>query len=242
MIELKEFLINNCKYLNIELNEYQAEQFIIYLKLLQSQNKQTNLTAIEDPYDIIIDHFIDSLSCTLGANFSPGMRVIDIGTGAGFPGIPLKIYEPKIELTLIESRQKRIDFIREVCDILRLRDVKILQGRAEEFGHSKEYRGEYDIAVARAVSKLNILIEYALPFLRKNEKLIAHKGSAYEEELQAAQHIMRLVGGKLEEVKEVSLPGKEKKTNLIIITKERATPFQFPRSTGIPAKKPLLWE
>lgn len=242
MLELKEFLIENCKHLNIDLNEYQAEQFIIYLKLLQSQNKRTNLTAIEDPYDIIIDHFVDSLSCTLAASFFSGIQVIDIGTGAGLPGIPLKIYEPKLELTLIESRQKKIDFIREVCDILRLNDVKVLQGRAEEYGHSKEYRGEYDIAVARAVSELNVLIEYALPFLRKNGKLVAHKGSAYEEELQTAQHAMKLVGGKLEKVKEVSLPGKRKKTNLIVIIKERSTPFQFPRSTGIPQKKPLFWE
>ncbi|MDI6786272.1 MAG: 16S rRNA (guanine(527)-N(7))-methyltransferase RsmG [bacterium] len=242
MLELKEFLIKNCKYLNIDLNEYQAEQFIIYLKLLQSQNKRKNLTTIEDSYNIITDHFIDSLSCILGASFFSRIQVIDIGTGAGFPGIPLKIYEPKIELTLIESRQKKIDFVREVCGILRLKDVKVLQGRAEEYGHSKEYRGEYDVAVARAVSQLSTLIEYALPFLRKGGRLVAHKGSAFEEDLQAAQHIMKLVGGRIEEVKEVSLPGTERKTNLIIIIKERITPFQFPRSTGIPQKKPLLWE
>jgi 16S rRNA (guanine527-N7)-methyltransferase len=242
MLDIKDFLCQNCKYLNIELNEYQVEQFIIYLRLLQSQNRRVNLTSIDDAKGIILNHFIDSLSCTLGANFYSGVQVIDIGTGAGFPGIPLKIYEPKLELTLIESRQKKIDFIRELCDILRLKDVKILQGRAEEYGHNKEYRDEYDIVIARAVSNLSTLVEYALPFLRKGGKLVAIKGEDVESEIQAAQYAIDMVGGKLEESKKIIIPTKEKRSTLVIITKERATPFQFPRTTGIPQKRPLLWE
>ncbi|MBU1153056.1 16S rRNA (guanine(527)-N(7))-methyltransferase RsmG [bacterium] len=240
MLELKDYLLKSCQQLNINLTEYQAEQFIIYLKLLQSQNKKINLTAIDEAYEIIDYHFIDSLFFTLGGNFCSGMKVIDIGTGAGFPGLPLKIYTPEIDLTLIESRQKKIDFIREICDLLRFKHVKILPGRAEEYGHDKEYREQYDLAVARAVSNLSTLVEYTLPFLRKNGRLITVKGEDIIEELQAAQYAIKEVGGQLEEVKEVSLPFKEKKTNLVIIIKERTTPFQFPRRIGIPQKRPLF--
>ena len=195
------------------------------------------LTAITNREDIIIKHFIDSLSISKYINNN--LKVIDIGTGAGFPGIPLKIYNPSLNITLLDSLNKRIKFLDTVIEELKLNNIRTIHGRAEEIARNNNYREKYDIVTSRAVSKLNTLVEYMLPFAKKNGICICMKGPNIYEELDEAKKAIKILGGKVEKVEEFFLPKTDIKRTVIIIKKIKNTDEKYPRNAGIPIKKPL---
>ncbi|CQR70035.1 Ribosomal RNA small subunit methyltransferase G [Sporomusa ovata DSM 2662] len=210
-----------------------------YFQQLVVWNEKVNLTAITEPYEVAVKHMIDSLSCYQEELFTPGVRIIDVGTGAGFPGIPLKIFQQDIKLTLMDSLNKRLNFLRAVIDDLSLDGVYIVHARAEEAGKNKQYREQYHLAVSRAVARLNVLCELCLPFVKVGGWFIALKGAQYEEEAQEAAKAVTLLGGKIETIKPVKLPGLIDKRAVIYIKKVAVTPQTYPRKAGTPEKKPL---
>lgn len=236
--ELVELLIEGAKEFNISLNEEEIDNFFKYKSLLKEWNAKINLTAIEDDRDIIIKHFIDSLSI-LPFIKDDNLRLIDVGTGAGFPGIPVKIARESIEVILLDSLEKRVKFLNEVIKENALTGIKALHARAEEMGVSPEYREKYDICTARAVSNLPVLIEYCLPFVKVGGCFIAMKGSSTEE-IGNSKRALDIIGGKIEEVREFNLPFTDSKRNIIVIRKFRQTPTRYPRKAGKPSKEPLI--
>lgn len=222
----------------LALDNNQINQFLLYLNTLQEYTRRINITSIKTATGIISNHFIDSLSCFLGFRSYNGIKVIDIGSGAGFPGVPLKIYNPEIKLTLLEISLKHIEFLYRVRGILGI-NFEILNGRAEEYGHKKEYREGFDLAVSRGVASLNVLIEYALPFLKKGGLFIAQKAREIEKEKDEATEALELLGGQIKTIKGVILPFTNKKRNLVVIEKIRNTPFQYPRRVGVVLKRSL---
>jgi 16S rRNA (guanine(527)-N(7))-methyltransferase GidB len=210
-----------------------------YYQLLVMWNEKMNLTAITEPSEVAVKHMVDSLSCYRQDLFTPGVSLVDVGTGAGFPGIPLKIFQQDIELTLMDSLNKRLNFLREVVDTLNLSKVQTVHARAEEAGKNKQYRETYQLAVSRAVARLNVLCELCLPFVKIGGWFIALKGAQYEEELREAAHAIDLLGGKVDSVMPVILPGLTDKRAVIYIKKIAATPANYPRKAGTPEKKPL---
>jgi 16S rRNA (guanine527-N7)-methyltransferase len=223
----------------ISLGESQIQDFERYADTLLEWNRRFNLTAITGREDIRVKHFLDSLSCLKVIRPKAGMRVIDIGTGAGFPGIPLKISSPEIRLTLVESIRKKTDFCRHLCTHLYLRDVAVLHARAEEVGRDPAHREQYDWAVARAVADLSILAEYLLPLVQIGGHALAQKGESGPAEAHASTGALNLLGGTVEKIVPVELPGIAEVRYLIVIRKIAATPPHYPRRTGMPAKKPL---
>jgi len=236
--ELKELFLDGAKEFNISLKEEQLDKFFKYKNLLKEWNEKINLTAIEEDRDVVIKHFIDSLSI-LPFIKDDGLRLIDVGTGAGFPGIPVKIARESIEVTLLDSLEKRVKFLNEVIKENALKGIKALHGRAEEKGVLPEYREKYDICTARAVSNLPVLIEYCLPFVKVGGCFIAMKGSSTEE-IGNSKKALDILGGKIEEVKEFNLPFTDSKRNVIVIRKFRQTPTGYPRKAGKPSKEPLI--
>jgi 16S rRNA (guanine527-N7)-methyltransferase len=210
-----------------------------YERELVSWNERFNLTAIDDPQKIRVKHFLDSLTCLLVMSDSPAERVIDIGTGAGFPGLPLKIVCPSMRLTLVESVGKKADFCRHIVKTLGLIGVEVLQERAEALGGSPEHREKYDWAIARAVAVMPVLMEYLLPLVRVGGRALALKGESGPAEAQSAEKAIRLLGGHLRQLVPVILPGVEDERYLIVTDKIAATPDRYPRRVGIPAKRPL---
>nr|WP_026073757.1 16S rRNA (guanine(527)-N(7))-methyltransferase RsmG [Acetivibrio cellulolyticus] len=236
--ELKNLLIAGANEFNIPLNEEQAEKFFKYKNVLKEWNEKINLTAIEDDRDIIIKHFIDSLSI-LPLIKGDNIKLIDVGTGAGFPGIPVKIARESIEVTLLDSLDKRVKFLNEVIKEDGLTGIKALHGRAEEKAVLPEFREKYDICTARAVASLPVLIEYCLPFVKVGGCFIAMKGSSTEE-IDSSKKALDIIGGKIEEVKDFNLPFTDSKRNVIVIRKFRQTPTKYPRKAGKPSKEPLI--
>ena len=210
--------------------------FDLYIKELLEWNQQFNLTTITDPKEIKIKHFEDSLAILQAVQLT-NQSMIDVGTGAGFPGIPLKIKCPDIKLTLLEATKKKIEFLRYIVSKLKLESVKIICGRAEDI--AKEQRGLFDIAVSRAVAKLNILCEYCLPFVKVGGLFVAYKEYQIEEEVNKAINAIQILGGKLLEIKKVRLPNSEIIRSLVIIEKVCPTPHKYPRRAGMAKKKPL---
>ncbi len=210
--------------------------FNLYLKELLEWNKRLNLTSITDPAEIKTKHFEDSLSILQSIHLI-NQSVVDVGTGAGFPGTPLKIACPKIKLTLIESRQKKVEFLKHIVELLDLKDVEIIWGRAEEAAKTK--RDFFDIAVSRALAKLNVLAEYCLPLVKIGGLFVAYKEEKVESEVEAAEASIKTLGGKLKEIKKIKLPNSELTTSLVIIEKISPTPEKFPRRPGMAKKKPL---
>lgn len=198
-----------------------------------------NLTGIKDPEDIITKHFLDSLTCNKIYRFFKGEHVIDVGTGPGFPGIPVKLSSPGINLSLLEANKKKSDFLEYVKNALRLDGVEIIWGRAEEYGRRDGYRNGYDVVLSRAVSELRILIELCLPFLRKGGVFIALKGKEIGEEIEDAENAISILGGRVIGVNKITLPFINYERSLVIIEKEKDTPTMYPRGIGIPKKRPL---
>lgn len=220
-----------------ELNREQIEKFYKYMQLLIEWNEKINLTSIVEPKEIIIKHFLDSL--TISKHINKKSTVIDIGTGAGFPGIPIKIEQEDIKMTLLDSLNKRIKFLEEVIKDLSIKDIQAIHGRAEDFGQNANFREEYDVCVSRAVAQMNVLIEYMLPFVKLNGICICMKGPEVENELKNAEHAIKELGGKIEKVEKLSLSGNENQRSIIIIKKIQKTPKKYPRKPGCSRKAPL---
>ena len=223
----------------LPLTEEQLSRFERYYELLIEWNQKMNLTAITEPREVAVKHMIDSLSAWDDSLFSPEASLVDVGTGAGFPGIPLKILYPRLKLTLLDSLNKRIRYLQTVVDELGLTDVRCIHARAEEAARQKEYREQFDIAVSRAVARLPILAEYCLPFVKKGGIFAALKGMQYEQEAQEARKALGMLGGQLAAVHPVQLPGLEDKRAVIYVRKTGKTPAAYPRKAGTPEKNPL---
>ncbi len=223
--------------LNISLTKQQLQQFLDYYELLVETNKVMNLTAITEFDEVIEKHFLDSLSLCRVYDLRRAVKVLDMGTGAGFPGIPLKIAFPEIDLVLADSLNKRIKFLQDVIDRLGLQNVKAIHARAEEMARDKMYREQFDICVSRAVANLSSLSEYCIPFVREGGKFISYKSGEIEEETNQAKKAIRVLGGRIEDVYKFELY--EQKRSFVIITKEKKTPKAYPRKAGTPTKTPL---
>lgn len=223
----------------VELSDIQIEQFDRYFNLLIEWNSKINLTAITEEREVAVKHMIDSISCWDDKRFSPGSSVIDVGTGAGFPGIPLKIYRPSIKLTLLDSLNKRIKFLSTVVEELGLEDVECIHARAEEGARDKSLREGFDIAVSRAVARLPVLAEYCIPFVKKGGSFVALKGMKFSEELKNSKKALGILGGSEGECVEIKLPYIDDKRAVIYINKIKSTPKTYPRKSGTPDKNPL---
>lgn len=235
--EFKKSLFEKASKIDIELNEEQLDMFYLYMNLLLEWNEKINLTAITDPQEIIIKHFIDSL--TISKYIKNKQNLIDVGTGAGFPGIPLKIVNEDIKITLLDSLNKRIYFLNEVIEKLNLKNIEAKHGRVEEFGKNKNYREKYDIATSRAVANLTTLSEYLIPLVNIGGEVISMKGQEINEEVSNAKNAIKILGGKIENIDEFYLPDSDIKRNIIIIKKVENTPAKYPRKPGTPAKEPI---
>ncbi|WKZ41365.1 MAG: 16S rRNA (guanine(527)-N(7))-methyltransferase RsmG [Anaerolineales bacterium] len=233
-------LINDARTLfNVHLTARQVMALINYEKELVEWNQKFNLTAIRDVESIRTKHFLDSYSCVLAWKGMPPLRLVDVGTGAGFPGIPLKIVYPTMHVTLVESVGKKAMFCQHIISKLGLEDVEVIQTRAETLGQNPAHRESYDYAVARAVANLNILSEYLLPLVKVGGTMLAQKGESGPAEAQSAEKAMKLLGGKLKQVIPVELPGVPDDRYLVLVDKVAATPPKYPRKAGIPMKTPL---
>lgn len=234
---MKDLIVNGSEKLNIHLADAQVKQLEEYARLLVEWNEKINLTAITDDEGIATKHFLDSMTALCTGRVKG--RVIDVGTGAGFPGLVLKIANPEIELTLLDSLNKRINFLRTVCEKLDIQGTECVHARAEDGGRNKLYRGQFDTIVSRAVARLSVLCEWCLPFLRQGGYFLALKGPLAEEELKEAQRAIHILGGKLEEVFEADIPFTDLRHKIIIIKKVGQTPIRFPRKAGIATKLPI---
>lgn len=235
-LEFSNDLIEKVNSIGIEISQKQAEQFYKYMELLLEWNEKMNLTAITDPEEVILKHFIDSL--TIIPYLKEADTVLDIGTGAGFPGIPLKILEENKKFTLLDSLNKRIIFLQTVINELELKNIQAIHGRAEEFV-SKE-REASDIVTSRAVARLNVLLEYMLPFVKVGGRCICMKSFEIEEELKEAKKSIEILGGEIEKIDEITLPNTDIKRKIVIIKKVKNTPSKYPRKAGTPAKEPII--
>ena len=233
-------LIQDAKNLfNVHLTARQVMALINYEKELMAWNQKFNLTAIRDVESIRTKHFLDSYSCVLAWKANPPKRLVDVGTGAGFPGIPLKIVYPTKHVTLVESVGKKAMFCQHVIQTLGLDDIEVIQSRAEDLGQKSAHRESYDWAVARAVAQLNILSEYLLPLVKVGGTMLAQKGESGPAEAQSAEKAMKILGGKLKQIIPVELPGVPDDRYLVMVDKVAATPPKYPRKAGIPMKIPL---
>lgn len=225
------------KKINIDLTEKQIYNFYDYMNLLLEWNEKVNLTAITEMDDIILKHFIDSI--TILKYLKEDDRIIDVGTGAGFPGIPIAIINSSFNITLLDSLNKRIMFLDEVCKKLELKNVKTIHSRAEDFGQDKNKREKYDIAVSRAVANLATLSEYLLPLIKVGGTCICMKGPDAEKEIEDAKFAIKELGGKIEKVEKFMLPDSDMERNIVLIKKMNETPKKYPRKAGTPSKQPL---
>ena len=232
-------LIEGAKELDIDLDDGQIEKFILYKELLQEWNQKINITSITEDKEVDIKHFIDSIIPLKTKLFEGKLKVIDIGTGGGFPGIPLKIMNENLNMVLLDSTNKKIRFLDEVIEKLKLKDIQAIHGRAEELGRDVDYREKYDIAISRAVASLDTLSEYALPFVNIGGHFISMKGPDVEEELNEGKKAIEILGGKIKSVEKIEIPNTDIVHSLIIIEKIKRTPTKYPRGGGKPRKQPL---
>lgn len=237
MDEFEIILDKYLKKIEININKNQVNKFYNYMNLLIEGNKKVNLTAITEQNDIILKHFVDSL--TILKYINKGQKIVDVGTGAGFPGIPLAIMDDSINITLLDSLNKRIKFLDEVIKKIGLQNVVAIHSRAEEFGQNKKYRESFDIAFSRAVANLSVLSEYLLPLVKVGGKVICMKGQNIKEEINDAQLAIKKLGGNIVDVSEFCLPDSNMTRNIIIIEKIKNTDKKYPRKAGIPSKVPL---
>lgn len=224
---------------NLVLTEEQKNQFLTYYEMLVEKNKVMNLTSVTEFNEVVEKHFLDSISLWTIEDLSQRKKVLDLGTGAGFPGIPLKIMFSELEITLADSLNKRILFLQEVIDALKLQNISAIHGRAEEMAKQENFRESYDLCVSRAVANLSTLSEYCLPFVRIGGKFISYKSGEIEEEQKNAKNAVFLLGGKIEKIHKFELDGTELKRSFVVIDKVKKTPKLYPRKAGTPAKNPL---
>ena len=243
MIQNRDIIIDELnKYMDksdIKLDKGQLNQFATFYEILIEKNKVMNLTAIVEPEEVVKKHFIDSLSILDIGYVKEVNNIIDIGTGAGFPGLPLAIVLPDIKFTLIDSLQKRINFIEEVCKACNIKNVEAFHGRAEDFGHDDSFREMYDICVSRAVANLSTLSEYCIPFVKVGGKFISYKSGSIEEEVENSKNAMDKLGAKIEDEIHFVLPLSDIERSFVVINKIATTKNTYPRSAGKPSKKPL---
>lgn len=232
-------LVKGVNDLNIELSNNQIESFVLYKELLKEWNQKINITSITDDIEIDIKHFLDSLTPVVTNLINGKKSLIDIGTGGGFPGIPLKIYNNELKVTLLDSLNKRIIFLDEVIKSLGLKDIDAIHGRAEELGRQKEYREQHDICISRAVASLDTLAEYCIPFVKKGGYFISMKGPDIDEELRNSQKAINILGGKVVDTKILTLPESDIRHSLIVIEKIKETSTKYPRGGGRPRSRPL---
>lgn len=225
---------------DVVLSEKQVKQFLKYYELLVEWNSFMNLTAITDYDEVIQKHFVDSLSLIKAYNISKSINMIDIGTGAGFPGVPLKIAFPNLKVTLLDSLNKRVKFLKKVIDQLGLTDIEAIHGRAEDFAKPELLREKYDLCVSRAVANLSTLSELCLPFVKPGGKFISYKSEKISEEMRSAEFAIQTLGGMVEKQVEFQIPYSDIYRNLFVIEKIKATPKKYPRKAGLPAKEPLV--
>lgn len=233
----KDLMCQYGKKIDIEFNDKQLNQFYDYMNLLLEWNQKINLTAIVEPEDVILKHFIDSL--TINKYIESNVKLVDVGTGAGFPGIPLKIYRPDLEIILVDSLNKRINFLNEVISCLELKNIYTIHSRIEDFGKNTEYREKFDYVTARAVANISVLSEYLIPLAKLDANCIYMKGNEIEKELNSGKNAINILGGKIQKVDEFKLPDTDIVRNIIVIKKIKNTPNKYPRKAGIPAKEPL---
>ena len=238
-MEFRDELREAAKAYGTPIDAEQTERFNKYYELLLEWNEKINLTAITNPKEVAVKHVVDSLSAFDPSLFHENVHVIDVGTGAGFPGLALKIYYPSMKIVLLDSLQKRINFLKNVVSELGLSDVDCVHARAEEAGRQKEYREQFDVVLARAVARLSVLAEYTLPFARVGGVLLALKGARYMEEMEEAEKAAHILGGGKPVARAVKLPGLDDGRAIVRIDKNAPTPAAYPRKSGTPEKKPL---
>ncbi|MDY4082380.1 MAG: 16S rRNA (guanine(527)-N(7))-methyltransferase RsmG [Candidatus Metalachnospira sp.] len=239
MSPLEELLCESCRKIGVELNQAQLKQFTTYKDMLIEWNEKMNLTAITDDREIILKHFVDCLALCSGADMS-GKKIIDVGTGAGFPGVPVKIACPDIDITLLDSLNKRITFLNELTKALGLEKTDCVHMRAEDGGNDKGLRESFDMCISRAVANLAVLCEYCLPFVRVGGMFISMKGPDVSQEISEAEKAIKVLGGEISEIKKVSIPETDINHSLIIIKKIRSTPSKYPRKAGKVKKEPIM--
>lgn len=232
-------LEEGCRQLKIHLDSTKKEQFIQFYEYLIEKNKVMNLTGITEFQEVLIKHFLDSLSCVRAINMEEVKTVIDIGTGAGFPGIPLKIAFPHLGACLLDSLKKRVGFLEETFELLKLEDIKAIHGRAEEYAKNKAYREQFDLCVSRAVSNLATLSEYCLPYVKKGGFFISYKSGKVQEEADQAKKAIEILGGRIKDIVYFNLAEPEIGRSLVVIEKIKNTPGRYPRKAGTPLKEPL---
>jgi len=239
-LEYKSLLKGGLEQLNIEFTTEQVEKLEVFKELMLEWNEKINLTSITEPEEVDIKHFLDSATCLATGYIKAGDNIIDVGTGAGFPGIPIKILNEKVSITLLDSLNKRIKYLDEVVSKTKLKDVTLLHSRAEDAGISKQHRERYNIVLSRAVATMNVLCEYCLPFVKVGGYFICQKGPSYKEELDNADIAIKTLGGRLKEVKSYKLPYSDITHYIIIIEKIKITPTKYPRKAGKPSSDPIV--
>lgn len=232
-------LEKGCEELGIELTERQKEQYLLFYEYLIEKNKVMNLTGITEFEEVLTKHFLDSLACVKAIDIKNIKNVIDIGTGAGFPGVPLKIAFPHLEACLLDSLKKRVNFLEEAFALLHLENISAIHGRAEEFAKNKAYREKYDLCVSRAVSNLATLSEYCLPYVKTGGCFISYKSGKVQEEAEQAEKAIKILGGRVKDIVYFNLPDSEIERSLVVIEKIKSTPGRYPRKAGTPLKEPL---
>ena len=234
--EFLEFMKEECKKNNIQISNEEIEKLYIYMKEILEWNEKVNVTAIKDEKEFIVKHFIDSL--TIEKYITNGEKVLDIGTGAGFPGIPIKITKNKSHVDLVDSVNKKLNVIRDIIPKIKLEDIEYIHTRAEDLAKNVKYRESYDVVTSRAVANLTTLVEYMLPFVKVGGKIICMKGPNVEEELAESKKAISILGGKIEQIENINIDS-DYERNIIIIKKEKPTPKQYPRGQGKPLKEPI---
>lgn len=232
--------INELQNYQIQLNDQQMEQFNIYYSLLVEWNKKVNLTAITDKNEVYLKHFFDSISPSFFFDFNKSLSICDIGAGAGFPSIPLLITFPRLKVTIVDSLQKRMLFLDDLLRKLNISNVNLVHGRAEDVGKKQGYRENFDVVMARAVARTNVLAEYCFPLCKISGRFIALKGQFSDDELLEAKNAIHILGGKFEKKYSFHLPIEQSDRTILIMKKIKKTPKTYPRKAGIPVKKPIM--
>ncbi len=235
----RELLISGIEELNIDFSEKQINQFIQYYEMLIEKNKVMNLTAITEMDEVIVKHFLDSLLVIKDFDLSKVESMIDVGTGAGFPGIPMKIMFPHIRVVLLDSLNKRLDFLNEVIDALELEQIETVHGRAEDISKKAEYREQFDLCVSRAVANLSTLSEYCIPFIKQSGMFISYKSSTSDEEIEESRKAISVLGGSIVSKNIIKLPCSDVDRVFVNIEKVKTTPKKYPRKAGTPSKEPI---